>query len=701
MALHEERVNLRHYWHVILERRWLVIAAFCSIFALCLIYLFKATRIYQATTRIQIDRESDNVLNIKDVFSVDGREQDYLQTQYKNLQSRTLIESVVSKLKLDKDPRYAKSVDLSKAVSEDITIAPIRLSRLMDVKVQHPNPQQAAAIANVLVETFLQQNLDQKMSKSIEALRWLKTEADTLARDVEEKDLALQRYRVEKKMVSLGDSQNMVLQALKQAQADLDKARGDAAAAQKLNEEVERLLKDGTSINAIPRVANNLLIQDMRKTLSEREALLANLLKRYKDKYPDVIRIREEIASLKDSIQKESQKVRDAIAAGADLAKAKEASMAAELKKKEQESFELSQLRIQYDVLSRQADQSKLLYNVVLQRMKETDLTSKDKKQNMRVVDSAVVPLKPIKPRVVLTVFLGVIGGLGAAIGLAFFVNYLDDSIKNQDDIETYLRLPFLGYIPNIKTNSVLERDMQAHLHPQSNAAEGFRTLRAAIALAPKAERYRALAVTSTIPAEGKSLVASNLSIVMAQTGLKTLLVDADLRRPSIHKVFRLQSPIGLSAYLTEQVGSVDECIHTTEVPHLDVVCCGAVPSSPSELAGSKRMTQFLQEVRIRYDRVVLDCPPVSAVSDPLMISALSDGVVFVTKFNKIRRDHARKTVRRIQDAGINILGVVINDIDFDGKDSYYYSYYYYQNRYYLSHYSQTDAETEAQKAKA
>src|SRR2546428_830076 len=567
-APQEEKINLRHYWHVILERRWLVIAAYCSVFALCLIYLFKATRIYQATTRIQIDRESDNVLNIKDVFSVDGREQDYLQTQYKNLQSRTLIESVVSKLKLDKDPRYAKSVDLSKAVSEDITIAPIRLSRLIDVKVQHPNPQQAAAIANALVETFIQQNLDQKMSKSMEAVHWLKNEANTLEHDVEEKDL-------------------------------------------------------------------------------------------------DVTRVREEIASLKDSIQKESQKVRDTIAAGAELARAKESTMAGELKKKEQESFELSQLRIQYDVLSRQADQSKLLYNIVLQRMKETDLTSKDKKQNMRIVDSAVVPLNPIKPRVVLTLFLGVIGGLGVAIGFAFFVNYLDDSIKNQDDIETYLRLPFMGYIPNIKTNSVLERDMQAHLHPQSNAAEGFRTLRAAIALAPKADRYRVLVVTSTIPAEGKSLVASNLSIVMAQTGLRTLLVDADLRRPSVHKVFRLQSPIGLSSYLEEKAGSVDECIHTTEVPHLDVVCCGAVPSSPSELAGSKRMTQFLLEVRNRYDRVVLDCPPVSAVSDPLIISSLADGVVFVTKFNKIRRDHARKTVQRIQNAGINILGVVVNDIDF------------------------------------
>src|SRR6266540_3438051 len=172
-SLHEEKVNLRHYWHVILERRWLVIAAFCSVFALCLIYLFKAERIYQATTRIQIDRESDNVLNIKDVFAVDGREQDYLQTQYKNLQSRSLIESVVAKLKLDKDPRYARSVD------------PIK------------------AVANALMDTFIQQNLDQKMSRSLEALRWLRVEADTLEGDVEDKAKALQQYRVDKKMVSL------------------------------------------------------------------------------------------------------------------------------------------------------------------------------------------------------------------------------------------------------------------------------------------------------------------------------------------------------------------------------------------------------------------------------------------------------------------------------------------------------------------
>src|SRR2546430_2817146 len=298
LVFREEKINLRHYWHVILERHWLVVCAFCSVFVLCLIYLFNAQRIYQATARMQIDRESENVLNIKEVFAVDSREQDYLQTQYKNLQSRSVIQSVIGKLKLDKSPRYAKSADVVRAVAQDIAIVPIRLSRLVDVKVEQPDPNQAAAIANTLTETFIQQNLDQKMSKSFDALRWLRAEAVTLERDVGEKDDALQKYRVEKKMVSLEESQNIILQALKQAQADLDRARSDAAAAQKMDEEVERLLQAGTSIDAIPLVAGNPLIQDMRKSLSEREALLANLLKRYRDKYPDVIRSEEHTSEL-------------------------------------------------------------------------------------------------------------------------------------------------------------------------------------------------------------------------------------------------------------------------------------------------------------------------------------------------------------------------------------------------------------------
>jgi len=683
----EDTINLRHYWHVVLERRWLIITAFISVFVLSLIYLFKATPIYQATARIQINQENDNILRIEGL-AVGRQEQDYLQTQYKNLMSRTLIESVVNKLKLREDDRYAKSVDVARSVAGDIQIAPIRLSRLVDVKVEHPDPKRAQQIANTLVTNFIELNLLQKKQAAIDIVKLLEGEAESQKKAVEKAEQALHHYSKEHNMVSLEESQNIVLQALKDFQAKHTLAKSVAVAAERVVAEVDAQIDLGTSIYSLPQVAQNTAIQQLRGDLALAEAEFAELKKRYRKRHPDYMTAEEKVTSLQESMRQTAQELVNSLRVNATIAKGEEESLKKQVDLQEQRQIALRNLRIQYDVLKRDAQSADELYKTVLATMKETDLTSKNKINNMHVVDPADLPLKSVKPRIVLTILLGLVGGLGVALGLAFFVNYLDDSIKSQDDVETYLRLPFLGYIPNIKTNSVVERDLQSHQHPQSNAAEGFRTIRATISLTHKADKFRTLAITSTIPSEGKSLVASNLAIVTAQTGLKTLLVDADLRRPSVHKAYQLHSPSGLSSYLTEEVDQLDKIVHKTEIPNLEVICCGSVPSTPSELIGSKRMVEFLQAARGCYDRVILDCPPISAVSDPLIISAISDGVVFVTKFNKIRREHARKSVQRVQNAGIHILGVVLNDIDFEGKDSYYYSYYYYQNRYYASHYT-------------
>lgn len=684
----DEAPNLRHYWHMLLERRWMIITAFVSMFSLCLIYLYKATPIYSASVRMQIDKEVDNVLEAPNRFSFDIREQqDYLQTQYKNLLSRSLIEKVMSDLSLDKDERYSKNPDPVRALSQDITVSPIRLTRLVEVRAEHPDPKVAANIANKLVENFIQLNLDRKREKMRQATLFLEQEAKTLEEKVAKADNELYQYRVEKKLGSLEESQNIISQSLKQAQADVDLANSLALDAQKLKDEVEAMLKEGKPIDTVPAIARDPQVVDLLRQLSERQTALAQLLTRYKDKYPDVITARKALSETEQNLKVQAERIHQMILAEARIASSKKANKDAELRRREQEAQDLRKQRIDYEVLERKSQQAKLLFTMLLQRKQETDLSSNDKTQNMWVIDSAKVPMKPVKPRVVLTLILGFFGGLIVAVGLALFVSYLDDSVKSQDDVENVLRLSFLGYVPNIKTNSVIERDLQAHSHPQSNAAEGFRTIRAAISLTHQAEKFRLISVTSTIPSEGKSLVASNLAIVLAQTGLKTVLIDADLRRPSVHKAFQLNSPIGLSAYLAEKVNKVDELIHNSSVPNLDIVCCGAVPNSPSELVGSQRMAEFLEEMSKRYDRVIVDCPPVSAVSDPLIVAAMCDGVVYVSKFNKIRREHARKSVQRIQNAGIHIIGAVINDIDFEGKDSYYYSYYYYQNRYYSSHY--------------
>ncbi len=693
----EESVNLRQYWHVILERRWLVITTFVSVFILCLIYLYKAPRIYEATARLQIDRESESLLYIKDAFAAESRELDYLQTQYKNLTSRTLIDSVIAKLNLDKDDRYKEARDKSRAVASDITVAPIRLSRLVDVKVEHTDAKQAAAIANELVTKFMENNLDLKRLQSATTVDWLRMEASTLKTKVSVADKALQVYMEKFNNVSVQENQNIVLQALKAAQEELIRCQSRAVIAQSVDQEVQSLIKNGTPITNLPQVNSDTLIKELKGKLALKESELASLLKRYKDKWPTVMQTLADIESLKNSIAVSAENIVSGIAAEAKLTQAQFVVMEKMAEQLKGEQLKLGGLRIDFDALNREADLKKILESNILKSLQEMELQSNSKINNMRIVDPAMDPFKPIKPRFMLTLLMGVLGGLAAGCGLAFFVNYLDDSIKTQEDVETYLHLPFLGYVPNIKTNSVIERDLQAHTHPQSNSSEGFRTIRAALSLMPDADKFRVFVVTSTIPSEGKSLIASNLAIVTAQTGLRTLLVDADLRRPSVHKAFQLHSPNGLSTYCQGAIDNIDDIIHTTEVPKLSVVCAGAIPNNPSELIGSGRMRQFLEEARKRYDRIFLDCPPISAVSDPLVTASMADGVVFVTKFNKIRREHARRSLQRVQDAGIRVLGVVLNDIDFEGRDSYYYSYYYYQNRYYATHYKHKDKKKMAE----
>ena len=697
--------QLRQYWHTILERRWLILTALTVVVILGVVYAFKSTPIYEAVARLQIDPEAGSVLGARDSLSWNRQDQEYLQTQYRNLQSRSLIEAVIAKLKLDADPRYAEKQDKVKAVLSDIQISPIRLTRLVEVKARHPNNQTAADMANTLTELFITRNQDLKAGKAIAGYNMLKNEAVTQETELLSAIAALQNYRVEKGMISLVEDlkqgENIDAQALRNARQDLDTQTSRAAELQKLTDEGNKWVKDGKDVADFYGVNQDKLLTELKVRLATSESALAMLRTRYRDRHPKMIEALNSLQTDREKLKIEAQRAFDSILTSCQVEKAREDQALARYRQAEKRITELNAARTKFDVLTRQKERSEFMYQQVLAKMREYDLNAKDTSQNMAIIDPAEAQPKPVKPNKTLILAGSLVGGLAFALGLAFFVSFLDDSIKSQEDVENILRLPFLGYIPNIKSANVVERDLQAHHEPTSGTAEGFRTLRAAIALAKNADKLRCISVTSTIPSEGKSLVASNLSIVTAQTGLKTLLVDADLRRPSVHKAFQLQSPIGLSAYLAERVRSVSEIAHPTEVPNLDVVCCGAIPSNPSELIGSKRMFQFLEEVSQKYDRVILDCPPISAVADPLVIGSMSDGMLFVTKFNKIRREHAQRSVQRIQDAGIHIIGLVLNDIDFEGKDSYYYSYYYYQNRYYSSHYrSRTGGDDGGKKGK-
>jgi len=679
---------MRHYWHILMERRWLALATFLSCVVISVIYAYKSPSIYQATVQIEINREAENVLNMKEILSLGGQEQDYLQTQYKILQSRTLIDAVIATNHLERDSRYAGAKDTFRAVLGDYTITPIRLSRLVNIRAEHTDPKVAQIMANSLAEVYIKQNLDQKLQKTVDALNWLQTESSNLEKDVLRDQKALQAWKEKINVVTMDASkESLAQQTLRSAQTEEDKARAQAAADADTAKEVEKMVKEGKPKDSIPKIASNELISGLKQKIAEKKGFLADLRTRYKEKHPDVIKAVEELKSFEASLATNTEQIYQSI-----LEAAKISAIVADTARRDREArLKENQLLandlITLEDLERKARQSDLLYNNVLTRMKETAVAEKIKTNNIRVVDLATLPTSPAKPKKSLVYFFGFFGGLLAAISLAFVANYLDNAIKGQEDVENVLGLPFLGYVPHIKTNNPVERDLEAHLHPTSSSSEGFRTIRASVSLTNLPEKLRSIVVTSTAPSEGKSLVASNYAIVTAQAGLRTLLVEADLRRPSVHKTFQMHSPVGMAAYLQNRVNSVDEIIHKTEIKDLDVVCCGAIPSNPSELISSARMIEFIREATRRYDRVVLDCPPISAVSDPLIVATKADGLIFVSKFNKIRREYAHKTVRRVQEAGIHVLGAVINNIDFEGRDSYYYSQYYYQNRYYSSHY--------------
>ncbi|MSU33887.1 MAG: polysaccharide biosynthesis tyrosine autokinase [Pedosphaera sp.] len=683
----DDGFKLRHYWSVLLERRWLILSTFSILFALAVIYAFRATPIYQAFAVLQIDRENTGILNGSQVMVYDPREQDYLNTQFKNIVSRTLLQDVVFQLKLDKDRFFAGNSDIPAALFSMIEVAPIRMSRLVYLRAYHPDGQKAAKIVNTLAVRFLDNNIQQKRDRSLEVFNMLRTESEKLETDYINSRRSLQKYRETNQLPSLKEDQNMALQSFRHNQAAFDAADTAYSNARKTAEQAKRWVDDGKPKVDLPQMSLDKLVTELQGSLSIQETGLTGLLTKYKELHPQVKEARQRIANVRLNLDKQVNRVYENIFEDADKLEKQMLSAKEQFQKREIDMGRVNSLQVDYDALQSKADRAKLMYDTVLQRLKEYDFNSRDTVQNMKIIDPAIPQARFVRPNRPLVLLVGLIGGLAAAIALAFFVNYLDDSVKSQEDVENFLRLPFLGYISNIKSSSVVERDLQAHLFPASSAAEAFRTFRAAVSLSRNSDKLRVIAVTSTIPSEGKSLVASNFAIVTAQTGLRTVLIDSDLRRPSVHKAFQLQSPVGLSAYLGEEINDVSEIIHSTHVPNLDVVCCGATPSNPSELVGSRRMLQFLEEVAGRYDRVVVDCPPVSAVADPLIVGAMCDGMVYVTKFNTIRREHARRSVQRLQDAGIHLIGVIMNDIDFEGKDSYYYSNYYYQNQYYATHY--------------
>jgi capsular exopolysaccharide synthesis family protein len=667
----------RHYLLIILEHKWVALFSFLTVLAINLIYTYRQTPIYRATAAMEVAAETMKVLNIQDVLSTDTRDEQYINTQIKIMQSRTLCQQVVQALKLDRNSSfltYAGSQgDLAGALQACLSVEPERSTTIIDIHADHPDPKVAADLANGVAQQYIKQNLEKKMLASTDAVRMLREEADEYKIKVEKSELALSQYR--QRTQSSEEYQNGVVDKLKDLNNSVTQAQKTRLDAEAEWNGVKSLLDAGRSASEIPAILNNPKVSDLRKELNDKQITLAVYRERYREQHPAMVAIQTELNEISGKLTNACNDAVEALQAGYMMAKAKEESLQKALHDQEQEAMVMDSKQPDYNMLKRNAEADRQLYDSILTRMKETGVADKLQSNNIRLIDPVQVPGAPFKPQKGRSLALGLFLGLGAAFAASYVLNAFDDKIKTYEDIDS-LGLPLLTGVPRINLKDASQNGRVLQTDPHSISAEAFRNLRASISLKPEANSAKPLLVTSTAPGEGKSVVSANLAIAFAANKQRTLLIDCDLHHPVQHRVFPADPDKGISLYLTGNA-TLQEVVQPTDIPNLDVLHVGSLPPNAPELLGSPRIRELIAEACEQYDRVIIDSPPVTAVSDPLVLLPYVQGVIYVIGFGKTRREIVSRTMQRLRECGAPLVGVVMNNIDQELHGYYYYPYKY------------------------
>lgn len=426
----------------------------------------------------------------------------------------------------------------------------------------------------------------------------------------------------------------------------------------------------------IPAIASESTIQSLRNQILKAEQNIEELSKKYGKKHPALIRAKEDLNVLRQKRDQEIRRVIASIKNEYELARANEGSLRGMLSTTKEEALNLNEKFIQYGVLTREVETNRQLYDALIKRIKEQSVTEEIRTVNVWVVEKAERPGSPVKPKKSLNILLGMIVGLFGGVGLAFFFEYLDNTIKTPEEAETRLGVPVLGMIPLLepKGENIEEIILK---EPQSSFAESYKAVRTAILLSSAVKHPQNILITSMGPEEGKTVTSVNLAMTIARSGYSVLLIDSDLRKPRIHTIFGLNNLSGLSTYLAGASSDIN-IVFKRPLTNLSVIPSGPLPPNPSELLGSNRMNDLMKILNEKFDIVIWDSPPLMTVTDSLILSKFLDGTVVITRAGKTTYDIVRRGLKSLDDIKSHVLGVVINAIDIKKSDYYYYRYYNY-----------------------
>lgn len=707
--------HLLDYLLVLRKHQWLILTFLLTVVTVVTIASFKMKPVYQATARVEVDRESQTMLPFQGGNSWDEYEdmENYIETQSKILQSETLALQTIKSLDLERSPEFGgtpASAGIIQAAPSSkrpeilgeflgrLAVKRVPNSQLIEVTFEAGDPQLAAKIVNAHLQNYIEQNFRSKYDATTQASNWLSSELEELRIKVEKSEDARIAYERENQIWQIDEKEDISTQRL----ADLSKAVTEGQTAMAEKEALYRMATSG-NVDALPAARDNAVVQDLLRRKADIDEQYAAALDQFGPKFPKVERLATQQKEVTDDLANARKTILESVQEEYNTARSHVELLQEALDKQKVESNVQSEKLVQYHILQHEAEANKQLYDGLLQKLKEAGITAGLRSSNIRVVDPALAPVSPSRPQKARNIFLALLAGIVGGIGLAIFREYLDNTIKSPDDVEALTGLPSLAVVPSMPGLSgysgKLARlgretptpapggpriEMLSYVQPKSQISEAFRALRTSLLLSQADHPPQVILVTSALPREGKTTAAVNLSVTLAQLGDRTLLVDSDLRKPGIRRALNLtggKESAGLSSYLAG-VSSLDDAIspHPT-ISNLSALTTGPVPPSPADLLSSHRMREAIAELRRRFKFIVIDSPPIMAATDAVIISAQSDGVLLVVRSGATPKEAFGRTRDLLAAVKCRLLGVVLNAVDSSAPD-YYYSYRYYPYAY-------------------